>query len=151
MDRKRACYILIGLAILLPVGALVYTAFWPSTPPFKVLTGLLVVGAPEILFLVAVALLGKEGIQNIKAIFRSPAPDDTITVSKLRYYSGLVYCLLNGLLVSLYAYVPQWMPAAPTQYYILALTDICFILGIFLMGGEFWEKFRKLFIWEGKT
>jgi hypothetical protein len=31
------------------------------------------------------------------------------------------------------------------------IADLGFILSVFLMGGEFWEKFRRLFIWEGKS
>jgi len=63
----------------------------------------------------------------------------------------LTYCVLNGLPITLYAYAAEWMPGGPTKYFILAITNLGFICNVFLMGGEFWEKFRRLFIWEGKA
>ena len=50
----------------------------------------------------------------------------------------------------LYGYFPNIMPAGYARIYILAGSDLSFILSIFLMGGEFWEKLRRLFVWEGK-
>ena len=43
------------------------------------------------------------------------------------------------------------MPAGNSRIVVLAAADLAFILSIFVMGGEFWEKFRRLFVWEGKV
>jgi hypothetical protein len=28
--------------------------------------------------------------------------------------------------------------------------DLAFVVSVFLMGGEFWEKVRRIFVYEGK-
>jgi len=33
----------------------------------------------------------------------------------------------------------------------LALGDLAFIISMFIMGGEFWDKVRRIFVWEGKV
>jgi hypothetical protein len=42
------------------------------------------------------------------------------------------------------------MPGGNTRIYILAAMDLAFVASMFLMGGEFWEKVRRIFIYEGK-
>lgn len=138
-----AGFALLGLAICLPVAALLFPAFGLPPASSSLPVGLLIVGMPEILCLGGIVLLGREGFPKFGG-YAAPA-------SQLRYYGGLVYCLLNGLPISLYAYAPQWMPGGPARYIILAAADLGFIFSVFLMGGEFWEKFRRLFIWENKT
>lgn len=139
----RAGFALLGLAICLPVAALLFPVFGLPSASSSLLVGLLIAGTPEILCLGAIALLGREGFPKLGG--------NAASASRLRYYGGLVYCLLNGLPISLYAYAPQWMPEGSTRYIILAAADLGFIFSVFLMGGEFWEKFRRLFIWEGKA
>jgi len=153
IGRKRfvAGFALIGCAVLLPFAALLFPVFGLPSPSSSLLVGLLVAGVPEMLSLVAIALLGREGFPRPGGRFRASSAGVAQPVSKLRYYAGLVYCLLNSLPISLYAYAPQWMPGEPAKYFILVATDLGFILSVFLMGGEFWEKFRRLFIWEGKA
>lgn len=131
---------LLGCAVVLPLAALLFPVVGLPAASSSVLVGFLVAGGPEILCLAAIALLGREGFPKFGS---KPA-------SRWRYYSGLIYCLLNGLPISLYAYAPHWMPGGMTKYFILVMTDIGFVISVFLMGGEFWEKFRRLFVWEGK-
>ncbi len=33
----------------------------------------------------------------------------------------------------------------------VACADIVFIVSMFVMGGEFWGKFRRIFVWEGRV
>lgn len=133
---------LLALSVCLPIAALLFPAVGLPSAASHLGVGLLVAGVPEMLCLAAIALLGKDGFVRLG---RRPTP-----VSRLRYYGGLAYCLLNTLPISLYAYSPHLMPGAPTKYFILVATDLGFVLSVFLMGGEFWEKFRRLFVWEGK-
>lgn len=155
IGRKRfvAGFALIGFAVLLPIAALLFPVFGLPSPSSNLLVALLVAGAPEMLCLAAIALLGQEGFPNFGDRFRAVSTGAGVApvASKMRYYGGLVYCLLNTLPISLYAYAPHWMPGEPAKYLILAVTDLGFILSVFLMGGEFWEKFRRLFIWEGRA
>lgn len=139
----RAGLGLLGLAIGLPVAALLFPLFGLPSASSSILVGLLIAGVPEMLCLSAVAMLGREGFPKFGT---EPA-----SVSRLRYYGALTFCLLNGLPITLYAYAPQWMPGGATRYFLLVIADLGFILSVFLMGGEFWEKFRRLFIWESKS
>jgi hypothetical protein len=72
-------------------------------------------------------------------------------VSKARYYVGLAIILLSWLPAYIYAYAPAAMPGGNTRIYILAAMDLAFVASVFLMGGEFWEKVRRIFIYEGKV
>lgn len=113
----------------------------------------LLAGPAEILCLVAVAILGKDKYgklaRNIRPRNRQSA-SDTAT-SRLRYYLGLAGCLFNGVPLTLYAYVPEMMPGGLTKAGILVVADLVFFGSLLFAGGEFWEKFRRLFIWEGRV
>jgi hypothetical protein len=139
----RAGLALLVLAVFLPIAALLFPVLGLPSASSSLLVGLLIAGVPEMLCLAGVALLGRGGLSKREAI---PTP-----ASRLRYYGGRAYCLLNGLPLGLYAYAPEWMPGGATKYIILAVADIGFVLSVLLKGGEFWEKFRRLFIWEGKA
>jgi hypothetical protein len=139
----RAAIALLVLAVMLPIAGLLFPVFGLPSASSNLLVGLLIAGVPEMLCLMGVALLGRSGFPKRGAV---PAP-----ASRFRYYGGLAYCLLNGLPLGLYAYAPEWMPGGAAKYIILAVADIGFVLSVLLMGGEFWEKFRRLFIWEGKA
>jgi hypothetical protein len=41
------------------------------------------------------------------------------------------------------------MPDEGIRIYVLAAMDLAFVASVFLMGGEFWEKVRRIFIYEG--
>src|SRR5258707_10006388 len=50
----------------------------------------------------------------------------------------------------IYAYSPALMPQGDARIYLLAAMDLAFVVSVFLMGGEFWEKVRRIFVYEGK-
>ena len=112
----------------------------------------LLAGASEILCLAAAAILGKEKYQKLSRKMRrkSRAPDPTNRTRRFRYYLGLAGCLFNGVPITLYAYVPELMPEGTSKLSILVVADLVFFGSLFFAGGEFWEKLRRLFVWEGK-
>jgi hypothetical protein len=141
------------LAAILPLTAFLVPWLGLSTAQTALICGFLLAGAPEILSLVAVALLGRENFERIVAaaknylflaFFSTP-------VSKRRYYGGLAIFLLSCLPLYLVGYAPAWMPSGNARIYLLACADLAFIFSFFVMGGEFWAKFRRLFVWEGKV
>ncbi len=71
--------------------------------------------------------------------------------SKGRYYFGLTIILVSWLPAYLYAYFPGTMPAGNARIYLLAGMDLAFVASVLLMGGEFWEKVRRIFIYEGES
>ena len=50
----------------------------------------------------------------------------------------------------IYAYAPALTPQGDARIYLLAAMDLSFVVSVFLMGGEFWEKVRRIFVYEGK-
>ena len=67
-------------------------------------------------------------------------------VSKPRYYIGLTISVVSLVPFYLYGYLPHLMPAGDARIYILAGSDLSFLVSVFLMGGEFWDKLRRLFV-----
>jgi hypothetical protein len=143
----------LGLALVLPLLGLAVPLLGLPAAVSAVLVGGLVAGGPEVLMVLAAALLGKETLhaflhQAKRALGRALL---VTPVSKARYYAGLTIAVVSILPFYLYGYFPQIMPAGDARIGILAGSDLSFIFSIFLMGGEFWEKLRRLFVWEGKA
>jgi hypothetical protein len=143
----------LALSCVLPLLAVAVPWLGLPTAHSVVLAGALVAGGPEVLCLVAVALLGKQTFQYLthmtKRVLRRTFVDRP--VSRTRYYVGLAIVLLSWLPAYLYAYLPAAMPGESLRIYILAATDLAFVVSVFLMGGEFWEKVRRIFIYEGTS
>ncbi len=107
----RVGLVLLGLSVCLPVATLLFSRFRPALrlvesarePAHCRSTGDAALGA--------VALLGSAGLPRFH---RDAAP-----ASQLRYYGGLVYCVLNTLPISLYAYAPHLMPGGSARFFIL--------------------------------
>jgi hypothetical protein len=141
------------LAVILPLGAFIVPMLGLPLAQSALLVGVLVAGGPEVLCIAAVALLGKETFQYLahhaKLAFRRALVDRP--ASKARYYVGLAIILLSWLPAYIYAYAPAAMPGGNTRIYILAAMDLAFVASVFLMGGEFWEKVRRIFVYEGKA
>jgi hypothetical protein len=142
----------IVLSIVMPLGALLVP--WLGLPMAQsaFLAGILVAGCPEVLCILAVAFLGKETFQyfthKAKSALRRVVLDRP--ASRTRYYVGLAIVLVSWLPAYFYAYLPQFMPGGNARIYILAGMDLAFVASVFLMGGEFWEKVRRIFIYEGR-
>lgn len=141
------------LAVTLPLGAFIVPMLGLPLAQSALLVGILVAGGPEVLCIAAIALLGKETFQYLahhaKLAFRRAVIDRP--ASKTRYYVGLAIVLLSWLPAYIYAYAPAAKPGGNARVYILAAMDLAFVASVFLMGGEFWEKVRRIFIYEGKV
>ena len=147
LGRVRLGLVLLAAAVVLPVAALLFPLVGLPSAASNLAVSLLVAGAPEILCLVAVALLGRAGFDALggRTVPRSAA---SVREEKVRYYGALLYCGLNTLPIALYAYVPAVMPGGTAKLVILAVTDLGFVLSVLLAGGQFWEKVRRLFVFE---
>lgn len=118
-------------------------------------SGGLVVAA-EAAFLGAVALLGKEFFEKIKARVKSwfarPATPPR-AVSRSRHRAGMIV-LLSSVLPYFAAEALLFL-GVPRSHHsawivgLLLLSDLLFIAGLFILGGEFWERLKKLFEWPG--
>jgi len=140
------------LSFVFPLLGLLIPLLGLPTAVTAVLMTVFVVGGPEVLTIAAVALLGKETLHYFlgklkqtlwRVVFVQP-------VSRTRYYVGLTIFMVSIIPLYLAGYVPWILPEGEGRLYILVAGDLSFLGSMFLMGGEFWEKVRKIFVWEGK-
>jgi hypothetical protein len=115
------------------------------------LSGVLLVGAPEGLSLLAIAIMGKDGFNYLKervfAVLRRAAP--SAKVSRARYNTGLVVLVLLFVYGSFVWYAPHLVPGYSEHRVAMNLTaDFLFVANLFVLGGDFWAKFRALFVYE---
>ncbi len=140
------------LSLIMPLFAVLVPFLGLSVAESAIIVGFLIAGAPEIVGLIGIALLGRNAFQyfayQIKRALRQVV--FAKRVSKTRYYVGLSINLASLIPLYLYGYLPACLPSGDTRIHILAAADLSFVLSMFIMGGEFWEKFRRLFIWENK-
>ncbi len=125
-----------------------------STQSKAVISGLLAVGGPEVMSLVSIAFLGKAGFNYIKArmfaLFKRAAPPDQ--VSRTRYRFGILIWVLLILFGYFVAYAPSAIPGYEEHRIAMNLVaDAFFVASFFILGGDFWDKFRALFIYEAKA
>ena len=122
---------------------------WKTT-----ISGLLLVGAPEVFSFVSIAVLGKSGFNFLKsrvlAFFKRAAP--ARRVSRMRYRIGLVMWAALFILGIFIYYAPALIPGYEEHRLVMNLgADSLFLASFFVLGGDCWETFRALFIYEAKA
>jgi hypothetical protein len=120
-----------------------------SDPVKTIISGLLAVGIPELFTVVAVAFMGKSGYNLIKAriftFLKKHGPPDR--VSPTRYRIGLVMFVLPVLFGWLGPYVAHQIPGYESHRFVVSVIgDVMFITSFFVLGGDFWDKIKALFI-----
>ncbi len=145
---------LIAAAWLTPLFIPLVTTLALSTTLKTMLSGFLLVGAPEVLTLAAIVILGKDGFNFIKArllaLIRQAAP--RARVSRTRYRIGLWLLLPHLVFNYLIYYAPHLIPGYGVYRLPMNLTaDALFIATLFVLGGDFWDKLRALFVYEARV
>jgi hypothetical protein len=120
----------------------------------SILSGLLAFGIPEIFMLVAIGILGKEGYAYLKgkvfAIFKKISPEDT--VGAVRYKIGLVLFTVPFLLGFIWPYAGYYVPEnMQNSLYVHIGGDAMICISLFVLGGDFWDKLRSLFIHKSRA
>lgn len=134
----------VPLVFLLPLSAALKTS----------ISSLLVFGIPQAVMLLAVALVGKTGFVFLKGMIfarvKRLAPAQTVTPT--RYRIGLVLFILPFLLAFVTPYAPQMLPGYGSfaRYY-GASGDLMLVLSFFVLGGDFWDKIRALFLHDARA
>lgn len=148
--RYRFGVALLGLSFVIPLGAIPVAYSDLPTGVKATLMGLLSVGGPEILTVLAVAVLGRENFTRLKdRVFGwlrllKPAP-----ASRAQYYVGLAMMILPVIPSYVMAYAPRWLPDQSLErLYVNIAADLTFLLGIFVAGGDMWDKIRALFVYD---
>lgn len=146
--------------LLLGGGVFVLGQFSPLLVPFVVssdlaaswktaLSGLLMLGIPELAILAAAAILGKSGYEYLKGLIlrflkRHVIPRD---VGPARYYFGLVLFLVPILWGWASPYLSHLIPALEADRLSYAIAgDVLLVVSLFVLGGDFWEKLRSIFV-----
>ena len=147
--RLKIGMALFGLSILLPlIGVPALSALSLSTGMTASITGGLLVSG-EILGVVSVAVMGKQGYVALKHWFlqvlnRYGPPQ---RVSRRRYSIGLVMFCAPILFAWVSGYAAQWIPYFVKNPLMYALGgDILLLASLFVLGGDFWDKIRSLFV-----
>ncbi len=133
-----------GWPVLLPV--LPFLGF--SGTAIAAFSGaMLVVG--ELLLVSAVAIAGKQGFAYIKAkvfgILKAYGPPKT--VSRTRYIIGLVIFMVPVLVGWGGPYFGEYIPGFQENLFTVSIVgDVMILVALVVLGGDFWDKLRSLFI-----
>ena len=144
---------LLAVSIIFPVIALVVLAMLDISGGVKAtLTGSFLVGG-DVLGVLSIAVMGKSGYLYIKtkvfAFLKQHGPP--ASVSLRRYRIGLMLFSIPILFSWLSPYVMNFFPRFveyPIFYAVIG--DLLLIISLFVLGGDFWEKVRGLFIHDQK-
>jgi hypothetical protein len=114
-----------------------------------IISGLLAVGIPEVLIIAAIAIMGKSGYSLIKerifSFLKKHGPPDRVSLT--RYRIGLVMFVLPVLFGWLGPYGAHRIAGYEAHRVVVGLIgDIMFIASLLVLGGDFWDKVRSLFI-----
>ena len=154
-EQPRAGWRLrLGLTILIvgwlsPLLIPIVTRTSLATEWKTIISGLLAVGIPEVFTVAAIAIMGKDGYNLIKnrifSFLKKHGPPDRVSLT--RYRIGLVMFVLPVLFGWLGPYGAHLIPGYESHGLAVNLTgDVMFVASIFVLGGDFWDKIRSLFI-----
>ncbi|WP_276122081.1 transporter suffix domain-containing protein [Pararhizobium qamdonense] len=129
-------------------------AAWAGVPSTRIaaVTGIIFI-VNKVLLLLVIAVMGKSGFQQLKSkIFGVFKLSPDTSVSRTRYNLGLVMFCLPLISASLEPYVDAMAPGLrPNLWQLQLLGDLMFIASFFVLGGNFWEKIRALFVRESRV
>lgn len=131
--------------------------------------GALVLGG-EGLSLLSIVFLGKEGFKAIKSkIFGAVKAGYVGNVSRTRHQIGIflfVISVLNNYIIAVYAWVvfgkttpenpfPEvWGLSFQGQenlvFWVFLIFELAFLSSIYILGAEWWGRFRNIFVWKGE-
>jgi len=119
---------------------------WKTT-----LSGILFFVTPQLAIFVAIAIFGKPGYNYLKGVVFSwlkihVVPDK---VGPVRYFIGLIMFVLPLLFGWAEPYCGHFIPGYAThQIWFFVGGDLMFASSFLVLGGEFWDKIRNLFIYD---
>ena len=143
-------------------GVIVFVASWcsPLLIPLvatsdlsarwkTLLSGALAAGIPEIGAILAIAIMGKSGFNTMKtrifSFLKKHGPPDRVSLT--RYRIGLVMFVIPLLFGWLAPYLQNLIPQYEENRVLLAAVgDFVFVSSLIVLGGDFWDKVRSLFV-----
>jgi hypothetical protein len=152
--RLKLSAALFGLSIVLPLAGVALVASLDLSGALTAsLSGALLL-AGEILGVSAVAVAGKIGFAFIKGkilgLLKQYGPPNK--VSRLRYRIGLVMFCTPILFGWLSIYTAGYIPGFAQNPLPYALGgDLLLLASLFVLGGDFWDKIRSLFVHDAEV
>jgi len=146
--RIKAGFAMFIASIAWPLFMPLLLLFGVSTGAVAKISGMLLIAA-EVMLVAAAALAGKEGFAYIKqrvfGLLKSYAPPETVSAS--RYKIGLVMFTVPLLFTFLAPYLGIFIPKQIAGNVLLAIGgDLSILFSLFLLGGDFWDKLRALYV-----
>jgi hypothetical protein len=150
--RLGATILIIGFLspLLIPlVTATDLPTKWKAT-----ISGALALGIPELFSIIAIAIMGKQGLLHFKEVLgkliRKYGPPET--VSHNRYRIGLAMFVIPLLMAWILPYAGHLLPFYQANLISFSIAgDLLFVSSVFILGGEFWDKLQALFIYNAKV
>jgi hypothetical protein len=152
--RLRLGLVILVVGFLSPLSIPLVTATELPVRWKAVISGALAVGIPEVFSIVAIAIMGKAGFNYIKArifgFLKKHGPPDRVSLT--RYRIGLVMFMLPVVFGWLGPYGAHLIPGYEThRLFVSLIGDLMFFASFFVLGGDFWDKVRALFIWDASV
>jgi len=147
--RIKTGFTLFILSIAWPVVVPVLPFLGFSGTAIAAFSGAMLVIA-ELMIVAGVAIAGKQGFAYIKSkvfgVFKAYGPPKT--VSRTRYRIGLVFFVIPFLLGWGGPYFGDYIPGFHENTMTYAIVgDAMLVISLGLLGGDFWEKLRSLFVY----
>ena len=143
--------VMLGSWLLVPVAAAL------DVPGSKVaaLTGILFI-SNKVLLILVIAIMGKSGFQQLKrSVFgyvSSLAPSVDQEVGPVRHWIGIVMFCVPLISSLLEPYLDSiWPGLRPNLWQLQLLGDLMLIGSFFVLGGNFWDKVRALFVRDARV
>ena len=143
--------ILFCVGLFLPLLGLVVPFLNLPVLTKTVITGMLVVGGPEIFMILGVVFAGKETMNFIKKRFKSFF---TKPVGRARHYTGVFMMLLSILAswsLTYFYLLTETATTDETKLLMIGCADLVFVASFFILGAPFWQKLTNLFTWSGTS
>ena len=114
-------------------------------------SGVVFFGFPSLFTFAAIAVLGRDGFNYLKArafaLFKRYAPTDPI--SRTQHRIGVALFLIPLSIAWVTPYIAHLVPTVGDQEIKIAVVgDVILLISLLVLGGDFWEKLRRLFIYE---
>jgi len=152
--RLRLGIALFGFSIaLLVLGIPLLATMGLSTATMATASSAMLAGS-EVLGIVAIAVMGKSGYAYIKrrvfGFLKHYGPP--AEVSRTRYTIGLVMFSVPIIFGWLAPYVADIVPGYSGNKFTYGIVgDLLLLTSLFVLGGDFWDKLRALFIHGAKA
>jgi len=151
--RLRLGLVIFIIGFASPLLIPLVTASGLSTQWKTIISGALALGIPEVFSIVAVAIMGKSGFDYMKERFftflKKHGPPER--VGRTRYRIGLVMFCLPLLLGWSEPYFRHISGFEAHRLLVAVIGDLVLVSSLFVLGGEFWDKVRALFVWNARV